>query len=157
MGRDFRIEERPASYLVGCVGSGSFETAYEWTEQVWKQLLSTDPSYEGPFVTANHARQTEFTMYVGREYATPQNGLPEGLVSILLPAQSYATGNVRGDQSSVYACYQSLREWIGEQGKAENTAALGLEEYPKSPIPRTGDMEFDIWLPLLDQSMLLAE
>ncbi|GGD14776.1 GyrI-like domain-containing protein [Pontibacillus salipaludis] len=57
--------------------------------------------------------------------------IPEGMVSLVIPAQKYAVLNFTGPASRIYKVYDDLHQWIGEQGYKRVPAKWSLEVYSK--------------------------
>jgi predicted transcriptional regulator YdeE len=92
-------------------------------------------------------RPDGFTAYLCAEVSEIPK-IPEGMVSITIPAQTYARCELqKGD--SVQQSYQKLYEWMEEQGYQPNKDGLThLEEYPVSNDPYDTDPAFVILAPL---------
>jgi predicted transcriptional regulator YdeE len=100
------------------------------------------------FVSPCHGRETEFTCYLG--YASEQpNSVPDGMVSILVPAHEYGVATVSGLQEDVMHAYGALPAWIAEQGRQVNREIVWLELYAAPPRPIGDPIDLEIWLPLV--------
>jgi len=151
----YRMEDRPACWLTGVVGSGPHANGGEWVRELWARFLGrADELPEGldrsVFVSPCHGRETEFTCYLGYagESPVPASDLPDGFVSILIPAHRYGVATVSGDQADVTAVYGDLPRWIEGQGATTDREILWLELYRERPRPIGERIDLEIWLPL---------
>jgi predicted transcriptional regulator YdeE len=57
--------------------------------------------------------------------------LPEGMVSLVVPAQKYAVLNFKGHASEIFRVYTHLHKWIEENGYTRIPDKWSLEIYSK--------------------------
>lgn len=150
---DFRLVERPASWLVGIVGSGPHETGRTWVRQLWDRFLVIADSLPGDldrsvYVCPCHGRETEFTYYLGFTSPVQVGNLPEGMVCIELPAHTYGVCRVSGSQEDVMRLYHELSSWMAAQGEPSNLEILWLELYDAPPRPIGERIDLEVWLPV---------
>lgn len=149
----FRIESRHAAWVTGMVNSGPHQTGQQWVRAMWDAFLSRqdelpDGIDRSTFVSPCHGRETEFTCYLGYESASRPETVPDGMVSIFIPAHQYAVAVVSGSQDDVIATYSALHAWVPGQGREVNGEILWLERYMTPPRPIGGQIDLEIWLPL---------
>lgn len=92
-----------------------------------------------------------FTYYIG--LAVKQvTQVPEGMTSLTVPAQLYAT-LIHPTGEEVFQSYQAVETWIQQQGyQAVTYPITHLEVYPASYQPLTDQPEFTIHIPIKEQS-----
>ena len=75
--------------------------------------------------------------------------VPEGMVTISVPALTYAACSHRKGQS-IDQSYNNIYAWIKEQGYSEYNPdhLTHFEQYPMSQDPYTDDPEFMIMIPV---------
>jgi AraC family transcriptional regulator len=104
-------------------------------------------SYICPF----HDRKTDFTYYVTVEVEAFDH-VPEGMVALDLPAQTYASTTFHGHAKDVQEAYVTVFRWMEEQGYKKDYHALSLEIYHEEDeeINRSEDeRKFDLYVPLI--------
>ncbi len=57
--------------------------------------------------------------------------IPEGMVSLVVPAQKYAVLNFKGHASEIFQVYTHLHKWISENGYERVPGKWSLEIYSK--------------------------
>ncbi|HVL26495.1 MAG TPA: GyrI-like domain-containing protein [Thermomicrobiales bacterium] len=150
----FRIATRDAFWLTGMVDSGPHATGREWVRAMWADFLARQDELpetldRSVFVSPCHGRETEFTCYLGFASEQQPSHVPDGMVSILVPAHDYGVATVSGSQEVVIQAYGALPAWIVQQGRQVNREILWLELYTAPPRPIGDPIDLEIWLPLV--------
>jgi predicted transcriptional regulator YdeE len=76
---------------------------------------------------------------------------PDGLLSLVLPARTYATAHVQGTAAAIDATYVALAQWLEAQGRRTDADAYGLERYDQRKqrvTPPYERFDYDILKPL---------
>ncbi|CAH1196753.1 MULTISPECIES: GyrI-like domain-containing protein [Paenibacillus] len=96
-----------------------------------------------------HMTETHFSHLVAVEVEAEQEAsVPEGMLRMDVPAQTYATcSHVKGQ--SIEASYNHIYAWIEQQGfKALNEPFTHYEVYPMDQDPYDPEPEFSIFIPV---------
>ncbi|MNH71314.1 Bacterial transcription activator, effector binding domain [compost metagenome] len=149
------IMEKPAFLAVGIKWEGTFaEAGAGGIRQVIQQMH--DRLHEIQHVSdpntllglSYHVTESGFIHYSALQVSAVHE-IPEGMVSISVPALSYARLEHRKGQN-IDKSYEQIFAWIEEQGYKKAPGDLThCEEYPIEQDPYTGDPEFNILIPIL--------
>ncbi|RUT33396.1 AraC family transcriptional regulator [Paenibacillus zeisoli] len=152
---DITIVEKPAFQAVGMEWKGTFaEAGAGGIRQVIQQMHErkqdiqhvSDP--ETLLGLSYHVTEGGFTHYSVLQVSAVHE-IPEGMVSVSVPALSYARLEHRKRQD-IDKSYEHIFAWIEEQGYKKAPGDLThCEEYPVGQDPYTGDPEFNILIPIL--------
>lgn len=152
----YRLTSREGSWLTGLVTSGPFTDAHERVTAQWEELTARyreiglgEPA---EWLAPSHARETEFTYYIGLEHAEPFTTIPERMVSIELRPREYAVASFTGSQDELIQVYTDLDAWIVRQGRERDSRSLWLESYPRPYRRGERVLQLAIWLPLVSES-----
>ncbi|MNR10857.1 Bacterial transcription activator, effector binding domain [compost metagenome] len=147
--------EKPAFLAVGIKWEGTFaEAGAGGIRQVIQQMH--DRLHEIQHVSdpntllglSYHVTESGFIHYSALQVSAVHE-IPEGMVSISVPALSYARLEHRKGQN-IDKSYEQIFAWIEEQGYKKAPGDLThCEEYPIEQDPYTGDPEFNILIPIL--------
>lgn len=91
------------------------------------------------------------TNYVGTQ-VSDFSDLPAGMVSLTIPARTYATVTVRGGADQIYPTYLSVSQWLREHGRRTDPEAFGFERYDnrrQRVTPPYDRFDYDIFKPLV--------
>lgn len=98
-------------------------------------------------VGANFDDEGAFDYIAGVEVSRFED-LPAELTSIRLPARRYAVFTHKGHVSSIPATMRAIwQDWVSKSGHKFADAPF-FERYDQRFDPKTGDGEFEIWMPL---------
>jgi AraC family transcriptional regulator len=98
-------------------------------------------------VGANFDDEGAFDYITGVEVSRFDD-LPQGFSSIRLPARRYAVFTHKGHVSSIPATMRAIwQDWLPKSGHRFADAPF-FERYDKRFDPKTGNGEFEIWMPL---------
>lgn len=152
---DVTIVEKPAVQTVGMKWEGTFaEAGAGGIRQVIQQMHErrqeiqhvSDP--DTLLGLSYHVTEEGFTHYSVLPVSAVHE-IPEGMVSISVPALSYARLEHRKGQN-IDRSYERIFAWIEEQGYKKAPGDLThCEEYPIDQDPYSEDPEFNILIPIL--------
>jgi predicted transcriptional regulator YdeE len=57
--------------------------------------------------------------------------IPDGMVSLVIPAQKYGVLHFQGHASQIFSVYPHLHQWLDEKGYKRNVEGWNLEIYSK--------------------------
>lgn len=92
-------------------------------------------------------RPTDFTYYASIEVEDVSE-VPEGMVSITVPAASYAVFTHKGSTDKLGDTINQARRTIKESGYGINHDAYWFELYDKRFNPASEDSELDLYFPI---------
>ena len=92
-------------------------------------------------------RPTDFTYYASVEVANVSE-VPEGMVSLTVPAASYAVFTHKGSTDKLGDTINQARRTIKESGYGINHDAYWFELYDKRYNPTSENSEFDLYFPI---------
>jgi AraC family transcriptional regulator len=151
-----RIIRKDSFQVVGIPWTGPYTMSRE-IPKLWEAFLKRvheipHQAEPGVFVCPCHDRVTDFTCYIAVE-VTRVEQVPEGMVALTVPTQTYAVFTHRGPIRNVPATYQKAWKWIERKGYRKDHSTLGLEVYNHRYIPVTHDPAapdnmYEIYIPI---------
>lgn len=157
---EFYFTQLDACRLIGLGSTGPYfdpdVPGANWVHPIWREFLrrvdELPPEADRTsFVSPVHSRESDFTFYCGATVLEEPVAVPSGMISLYLPAHTYAVGHVEGTRARIETVYRQLPQWVAAQGRTVNSAILSLEVYPHGPnLAPNGIHNYDIYLPVLD-------
>jgi predicted transcriptional regulator YdeE len=150
-------------HLVGIEVVGRIEELQRHVPAAWQRLTERageiphrveNGLFYGVVPDAMHTSSEADVVYsytVGAPVERFGQAIPEGLVTLTIPAQRYAQATVRGGAEVIDETYIALGRWMGENGRAPDASALGFERYDvrrQRPTPPYDTFDYDVLRPL---------
>jgi predicted transcriptional regulator YdeE len=91
------------------------------------------------------------TQYVGTAVSA-FGDVPEGMVTLTIPARTYVTATVRGGADQIDRTYLAIGQWLREHGRRTDPDAFGFERYDnrrQKVTPPYERFDYDIFKPLI--------
>ncbi|WP_433944452.1 GyrI-like domain-containing protein [Paenibacillus sp. SN-8-1] len=155
LSHEITIVEKPAFQAVGIKWEGTFAEAgaggirkviQELQDRLHEIQHVSDPSTL--LGLSYQVTESGFIHYSAMQVSGADD-IPEGMVSITVPALSYARLEHRKGQN-IDKSYERIFAWIEEQGYKKAPGDLThCEEYPVDQDPHTEEPEFNILIPIL--------
>jgi predicted transcriptional regulator YdeE len=143
---------RDGFWVTGLVSTGPFVGANERISRLWDELVSRQDEMDvaSEWLSLCHGRETEFSCYLGLGSDERPSIVPKGMVTVQVPPHEYAVASVSGTQDDVNAIYTYLPAWVGAHDREWNRSILWIEAYPEPYRDDTTELNFEIWLPLVE-------
>jgi predicted transcriptional regulator YdeE len=148
--------------LIGIRVTGSREDLAERVPKAWRELVSrigeiegvVDPgSYFGVVPEADHHKLAGENTYTYLCCTRVRSGrsVPQGMESLIVPAQRYAQATVRGGTAEITKATIELARFFAENAATPNKKAFGLERFEEkrqSVLAPYGRFDYDVLRPL---------
>lgn len=130
-------EMKLVGFRVVCEGSQYAEEIPKVVKKLYKYLdeirhLVYPIKQVGAFV-AKEKSKDEDGYWVCFE-VTDYERVPEEMVTLTVPPQSYAVTTYRGEASGIFHAYDALHEWVKQQGYTRQPSLWSLEIYSQSDV-----------------------
>lgn len=145
-----KFTDSPALHLVGMDRVYTFETKTE-IPKLWGEFgprFGSIPGQKGmlAYGVCHHFDDTGFG-YMAAAEVEEGVGAPEGMTTMDLPAQRYATFTHQGDLSSLGDSYMFIWDkWVPESGQEIIQPALIFERYSEDFDPDTNQGHVELWI-----------
>jgi predicted transcriptional regulator YdeE len=109
--------------------------------------------FYGLFPESDHLKNGQnglFSYWVGTAVSA-FGDLPEGMVAVTVPAQTYAVATVKGDRTVIERTYIDLFGWLQANDRETAADSLGFELYDEGRMavtPPYDQFDYDIYKPL---------
>jgi AraC family transcriptional regulator len=150
---DIKVVEKEEMKVVGISWSGNFAQRTiipQLFEEMEKRLNDIAYKTDEPVLIAPfHSRETDLTYYVMAP-VEKLDDIPEGMSGFTIPKKYYVHTTHVGRFEEIKNTYHHMYAWMKEYGYDQDYQALSLEVYKHEHIlqNKTGDLHFDIYLPV---------
>ncbi|GEM47326.1 GyrI-like domain-containing protein [Deinococcus cellulosilyticus] len=158
--QQLRKESLPSLTIVGLEIVAPPQDLGKAVPEAWETLIRREMEiqypaetgiYYGAFREKDHlAGEDALHHYVVGLAVLHLASVPEGMVSVQIPAAEYITGAAQGGPESIATTYQVLHQWFRKEQLPRLPEAYGLERFDflrQSVLPPYTHFDFDISLP----------